>query len=78
MAGASKAGPCITDHGLMVVDVDFGAGAGLAAAGFTPRKLHEALKLVCGVVETGLFAGLASRAYVGNEDGSVSVFDRQE
>ena len=78
MAGASKAGPCITDNGLMVVDADFGGGAGLAAAGLTPRALHERLKLVCGIVETGLFAGLARRAYVGNEDGSVSVYDRVE
>ena len=72
LAGASKAGPCITDNGLMVIDADFGGGAGLAAAGFSPRALHEALKLACGVVETGIFAGLASRAYVGNEDVSLT------
>ena len=78
MAGASKAGPCITDNGLMVVDADFGGGAGIAATRRSPRELHAALKLVCGVVETGLFAGLASRAYVGNEDGTVSVFDKTD
>ena len=77
MAGAAKAGPCITDNGNFVVDVDFGGGAGLAAAGLgAPQAVHERLKLIPGVVETGIFAGMAVRAYVGNDDGSVSVFDR--
>jgi ribose 5-phosphate isomerase A len=77
MAGASKAGPCVTDNGNLVIDVDFGAGSGLSAAGLGgPEEVHRRLKLIPGVVETGLFPHLATRAYVGNEDGTVSVYVR--
>lgn len=31
------------------------------------------IKLMTGVVEVGLFCGMAKAAYFGNEDGSVSV-----
>jgi ribose 5-phosphate isomerase len=42
-------------------------------------KLHAAIKLIPGVVETGLFTGAVSavRAYFGMADGSVEVWDRK-
>jgi hypothetical protein len=77
MAGASKAGPCVTDNGNLVIDVDFGAGSGLSAAGLGgPEEVHRRLKLIPGVVETGHFPHLATRAYFGNEDGTVTVYVR--
>ena len=65
----AKAGPCVTDNGGLILDADFGAIA-------EPAALHSRIKLLCGVVETGLFPGMASRAYFGKEDGSVETWDR--
>ena len=39
-------------------------------------KLHEQIKLLVGVVETGLFTNMANKAYFGEEDGSVSVWSK--
>jgi ribose 5-phosphate isomerase A len=67
----AKAGPVITDQGNFVVDADFGRIA-------DPAALHAAIKLMPGVVETGIFAGMAARAYFGQEDGTVVVWDKPE
>jgi len=64
--GTSKAGPCITDNGNMLVDVHFGP--------IDPEKvgqLNRQLKMLAGVVETGLFVNMAAKAFFGQEDGSV-------
>jgi len=67
----AKAGPVVTDNGNFIVDADFGAVEPAAVAG-----LHARLKLLPGVLETGLFPGMAVRAYFGCEDGSVEVWDK--
>ena len=36
------------------------------------KQLLKRLKLLTGVVEVGLFCGLAKAAYFGNQDGSVT------
>lgn len=73
-AGApSKAGPCVTDNGGFIIDCDWGAGAGLTGSA---AALHAAVKSIPGVVETGIFAGMAQIAYVGNQDGSVDKIRR--
>lgn len=73
----AKAGPVITDGGKMVLDVDFAGGQGLDPS--SVADLHTRLKLLCGVVETGLFpAPLPLKAYFGKEDGSVDVWDRKQ
>jgi ribose 5-phosphate isomerase A len=72
MAGASKAGPVVTDNGNLVVDVDFGGGAGVE----DPVALHTSIKLIPGVVETGIFPAMAAKAYFGLEDGTVEVWER--
>jgi ribose 5-phosphate isomerase A len=53
-----KVGPVITDNGNMLIDANFGAIP-------EPAKLENRLKMLSGVVETGLFIGMADIAYVG-------------
>ena len=67
--GKEKAGPVVTDNSGFVVDCDFGVIA-------DPSSLHSAIKALPGVVESGIFAGMAERAYFGQEDGSVLVWDK--
>ncbi len=56
--GKGKVGPVITDNGNAVIDASFGT-IGNAV------ELEKKLKMIPGVVETGLFVGLADIAYVG-------------
>ncbi len=64
----SKAGPCVSDNGNFIIDVDFGIIE-------NPKELNQQLKMIPGVVETGLFINSVSTnipiAYIGMEDGSV-------
>ena len=69
----AKAGPVVTDNGMFVIDWDIGR----LQAGKV-RELNEAVSLIPGVVETGLFVGMADAAYFGQEDGSVTVRRRKE
>ncbi|MBN1358553.1 ribose 5-phosphate isomerase A [Candidatus Bathyarchaeota archaeon] len=55
--GKGKVGPVITDNGNAVIDADFGVIRNAA-------KLEVKLKMIPGVVETGLFIGLATTAYI--------------
>jgi ribose 5-phosphate isomerase A len=57
-----KDGPVVTDDGNLVLDCDFGAIE-------HPEELATALSEVPGVVEHGLFVGLADAVYVGTSDG---------
>jgi ribose 5-phosphate isomerase A len=54
--------PYVTDDGLYIVDMRLGAIR-------DPSSLEKNLKSVTGVVEVGLFIGLASRVIVGYPDG---------
>ena len=56
--GKGKVGPVITDNGNVILDANFGVIADVA-------KLEQKMKIIPGVVETGLFVGLADIAYVG-------------
>ncbi len=60
--GKGKLGPVITDNGNMVIDAVFGKIPDAAL-------LENRLKMIPGVVETGLFVGLADIAYVGTASG---------
>ena len=55
-------GPVVTDNGNYIVDADFGLIDDV-------EKLDKQLKLIPGVLETGLFIGLAQIAYLGTKDG---------
>jgi ribose 5-phosphate isomerase A len=57
----SKSGPVVTDNGNLVVDCAFGAID-------RPTRLAAELAATPGVVEHGLFVGLADAVYVGRAD----------
>lgn len=69
--GVSKAGPVVTDNGNFVIDADFPPEAAA-----DPAALHTKLKLTPGIIETGIFPGMAVKAYFGQEDGSVQVWTK--
>jgi ribose 5-phosphate isomerase A len=66
--GVKKAGPVVTDQGNLVIDVKF-------ADIPNPSELEKTLNNLPGVLENGLFVGVADLILVGkvNDDGSVSI-----
>jgi ribose 5-phosphate isomerase A len=60
--GKQKVGPVVTDNGNFILDVEFGVIN-------NPEKLDARLKMVPGVLETGLFVGMADVVYVGGRTG---------
>ena len=65
----SKAGPLVSDNGNFIIDVDFGTIK-------NPSELNNKLHLIPGVVDTGLFINMASKAYIGKEDGNVLILKK--
>lgn len=65
MGGSAKAGPAVSDNGNLLVDAVFGPIP-------DPAALHRRLLQVPGVVDTGLFVQMASKAFFGQADGSVT------
>lgn len=63
-------GPFVTDNGNYIVDVDMGKIE-------DPRGLTKQLNQVPGVIDNGIFVGLADRVIVGHEDGS-EILDSKE
>ena len=61
-----KVGPVMSDNGNMIADVYF---RNLRR----PDIVHEKLKKIPGVLETGLFLGMADTVYVGRKDGRVDI-----
>ena len=61
-AAERKDGPVVTDNGNLVVDCDFGAVA-------DPGALATDLSGLPGVLEHGLFVGMADEIHVGTDDG---------
>lgn len=59
---------CLQDNSNFVIDAVFDE-----AHMREPDSLLTKLKMLTGVVEVGLFIGMARCAYFGNEDGSVTV-----
>lgn len=60
--GSGKVGPVVTDNGNFIIDADFGTIG-------DPARLERELKLLAGVVEVGIFSGIADLAYVAGRDG---------
>ncbi|CAN7754831.1 ribose-5-phosphate isomerase RpiA [Paenibacillus sp. LjRoot153] len=56
--------PYVTDNGNYIIDCHFGSIP-------NPAELHQAINAIPGVVENGLFVGMASQVIVGYKDGSV-------
>jgi len=63
-----KVGPVITDNGNFILDADFGKLE-------NPSRLDRQLKMLPGLVETGLFLKMADRVYVGRGDGKVDILE---
>lgn len=61
-AATGKDGPVVTDNGNLVLDCDFGTID-------DPGALAPSLATIPGVVEHGLFVGLADELHVGTDDG---------
>jgi ribose 5-phosphate isomerase A len=62
----AKAGPLVSDNGNFIIDVNFGEIE-------APGELNLKILTIPGVVDTGLFIGMTSKAYIGLEDGSVKT-----
>ena len=56
--GTGKVGPVITDNGNFIIDVDFGPID-------SPSELNAKLRMIPGIIETGLFIKMANIVYVG-------------
>ncbi len=68
--GPGKLGPTVTDNGNYVIDADFGPIN-------DPNKLNMQLKMIPGVIETGLFLKMADIVYVGKPK-SVQKMERSD
>lgn len=64
----AKAGPVISDNGNFIIDCDFGE-----IEPSQVKELNQKIKMMVGVVETGLFVDMAEKAYIGNADGTVTT-----
>lgn len=58
---SGKVGPLVTDNGNLILDADFGPID-------APDKLDFQLKSIPGVIETGIFAGIADIIYLGTRN----------
>jgi ribose 5-phosphate isomerase A len=63
----AKAGPLVTDNANFIIDADFGVLK-------NPLDLNLKLLQIPGVVDSGLFLGMAQAAYIGQKDGTVKKF----
>ncbi|MDF1537335.1 MAG: ribose 5-phosphate isomerase A [Candidatus Thorarchaeota archaeon] len=59
-----KMGPVVTDNGNFILDLKFSEPI------MDPAKVAVDLKMIPGVVETGLFVGMTDEVHIGLEDGS--------
>ena len=66
----AKAGPLISDNGNFIIDVNFGEI-------MNPGELNLNILIIPGVVDTGLFIGMTSKAYIGLEDGRVTTLSKK-
>ena len=67
--GERKDGPLVTDQGFWILDCEFESID-------DPAGLDHAIKLIPGVLDHGLFIGMATRVIVGRPDGGVDVLTR--
>jgi ribose 5-phosphate isomerase A len=64
--GNGKIGPAITDNGNFILDVDFGPIE-------NPRGLDSKIRMIPGVIETGIFIDMADIVYIGTRNGEVKT-----
>ncbi|MDX1547862.1 MAG: ribose 5-phosphate isomerase A [Rhodothermales bacterium] len=63
--GTAKDGPVVTDQGFWILDAHFEGGID------DPPALGRAIKMLPGVLDHGLFLGMASAVLIGRDDGTV-------
>jgi len=66
--GTEKIGPVLTDQGNFILDWKFES-----SKVFNWSDVNQKLKMIPGVVETGLFINMISKAYFGNREGKVEI-----
>lgn len=71
--GKEKAGPVITDNGNLILDWKINFDQMSYSSSSDWKSLADKVKLIPGVVETGIFANMISEAYFGQPDGTVLV-----
>lgn len=67
--GARKDGPVVTDQGFWILDARFGPMD-------DPERVDHLIKRIPGVLDHGLFLGMATDVYIGQVDGSVRQLER--
>lgn len=70
-----KAGPVVTDNGNFVLDWIFEAKDDNDNVNYDWQRVNQSIKMIPGVIETGLFIDMANKAYFGNSDGSVQKIE---
>lgn len=65
--GKEKVGPVVTDNGNFIIDWKFKFDSSSA----NWKTISDKVKLIPGVVETGIFEGIIKAAYFGQADGTV-------
>ncbi|XP_006875913.1 PREDICTED: ribose-5-phosphate isomerase [Chrysochloris asiatica] len=65
----NKAGPVVTDNGNFILDWKFDQVHKWS-------EVNTTIKMIPGVVDTGLFINMAERVYFGMQDGSVSMREK--
>ncbi|KAM5322216.1 ribose-5-phosphate isomerase isoform 2-T2 [Glossophaga mutica] len=65
----NKAGPVVTDNGNFILDWKFDRVHKWS-------EVNTAIKMIPGVVDTGLFINMAERVYFGMQDGSVNMKEK--
>jgi len=63
--------PFVTDNGNYIVDIEFGSIQ-------RPTKLEREINRIPGVIENGLFVGVADAVLVGHEDGCAKLRSKRD
>ena len=63
----NKMGPVVTDNGNFIIDLKFPKPIE------NPKQLAVDLKMIPGVIETGLFVNMTDEVHVGTMDGSYII-----
>ncbi|MCL2067346.1 MAG: ribose-5-phosphate isomerase RpiA [Treponema sp.] len=64
--GLRKAGPVVTEHGNIILDIRFGSPV-------DPAALETELNRIPGVVENGFFTRIRPRVFIARKDGTVEI-----
>jgi len=72
----AKAGPVVTDNGNFIIDWHFESKDNNDNVEYDWKSINSSIKMIPGVMETGLFIGMAKKVYFGKFDGTVLKVDK--